>query len=215
MTDISVKFPGGGPYMGVDPPVVPAGKVVFPAHLQCVTNTTTVTVTAARYYIVPWFFTGRQTFAGALFKQGGTGDSGKKAKIAFFNASSSGIGTLAKSFGEYTLDASATTKQLASAWTPARGWYWGMFVCDGAGVFTGMTSVRQVSGVGYAVNIPGVSHLGQVIADMALAENVGSLYIGDYVAGTYANFPESTGLAPTNSISGQTGASFPAFAPYT
>lgn len=207
----------GGPYFGADPPPLAAGKTHFPAHLQAVTNTSTVTVSAARYYIAPWFFTGRQNYAGALFKQGGTSDSGKKAKIAFFDAVPSGIGSLLKSFGEYTLDGSATTKQMASAWTPRRGWAWGMFVCDGAGVFDGMTAARPLSGVGMAAHAQAAAMVGAVVANAFIAENGGGAYCGDYVAGTYANFPEATGLAPTSSINGTTSnaVQFPAFGLYT
>ncbi len=208
----------GGPYMGIDPPGLVAGKTHWPAHLQPVTNTSTITVTAARYYIAPFFFTGRQAYAGALFKQGGTGDNGKKVKIAFYNSTAGGaIGTLAKSFGEYTCDASATTKQMASAWTPPRGWYWGEFVCDGAGAFDGMTPNRNISAVGVVTSYPASNMLGSFVANALVAENVGAHYCGDYVGGTYANFPEATSLAPTASINTASGNQvvFPAFGLYT
>lgn len=218
MTDISAKYPGAGPYMGIDPPGLLSGKTHFPAHLQPVSNTSQVTVTAARYYIAPWFFSGRQTYAGALFKQGGTGDNGKKVKIAFFNQTAAGlIGTLAKSFGEYTCDANATIKQMASAWTPPRAWHWGMFVCDGAGVFDGMTADRALSGVGHVPHSPTANMIGAIVANAFISENGGGPYHGDYVAGTYANFPEATGLAPTASIIGLTTNQvvFPAFGLYS
>jgi hypothetical protein len=205
-----------GPVLGVDPPGIPAGKVMFPPHMNAVTNTSTLTVTAARYYIAPFWFSGRQTFSGALFKQGGTADNGKKVKIALYNTSASGaIGTLAKSFGEYTCDASATTKQMASAYTPDRGWKWGEFVCDGAGVFEGMTPVRYVSSVGGTLVNPIQAFMGSIIANAFLAENTYFQHCGDYVAGTYANFPEATSLAPTNTISSGSTQLFPAFGFYT
>ncbi len=206
----------GGPAFGADPPGLRAGVAVYPPHCNAVTNTSTVTVTAGRYYIAPFWFNGRTTFSGALFHQGGTGDSGKKVKIAFFYPTAAGpIGALAKSFGEYTLDGSATTKQMASSWRPPRGWYWGEFVCDGGGVFNGMRSEAYVSGVGGGSVNPLAQLLGAIVANALLAENTRNQYIGDYVAGTYANFPEATSLAPTASISASTAASFPAFGLYT
>lgn len=206
----------GGPAFGADPPGLRAGVAYYPLHCNAVTNTSTVTVTAARYYIAPFWFNGRTTFSGALFHQGSTGDSGKKVKIAFFNSTAAGpIGALAKSFGEYTLDGSATTKQMASAWRPNRGFYWGEFVCDGAGVFNGMRSDAYVSGVGGGMPNPLAQAMGAIIANALLAENTRNQYIGDYVGGTYANFPEATSLAPTNSINSSTAASFPAFGLYT
>lgn len=203
-----------GPCGGIDPPVMAAGKVLFPPHLQMMNNTTSMTTTAARYYMAPWFFTGRQVLAGALFRQAGVGDSGKKIKIALYNAGTSGIGTLAKSFGEYTLDASATTKQLASAYTPPRGWYWGELVCDGAANLIGMSGTRTSAVASGPVS--GISgQFGGIIADASMAENVPEMWAGDYVAGTYANFPEATSLVPTGSLKSYRPDVFPAFGFYS
>lgn len=206
----------GGPMNGVDPPGLGAGMIIFPPNLMPVTNTTTLTATAARYYIAPFWFNGRQAIAGATFSNSGTGDNGKKVKIALYNATNSGPGSLAKSFGEITLNGSALIRQLASAYVPPRGWYWGEFVCDGAGAFHGMAAVRIVSSLGSSdVGEPYGPLLGMDTTTFGLAENTGARNIGSYVGGTYANFPEATSLVPATSVQGGTGNLFPAFGFYT
>lgn len=212
-------FTKSGPYAGLLPPRILAGKMRLPPH--CFYQNATKALTSSRYYATPYPVPEATTFAGAKFYNSGTTDSGSKVKVAAYaEAAGGGLGALAKSFGEATLGATAAINTLASSWAASPGMYW-LVLTANAGVTLGsMESVARVTNVGFF--IPNQLALLNSLfpADVfGVADQFGG-YIGDYVDGTYANFPESTGLALAHSVNNiatttSGGGAFPAIALYT
>lgn len=196
-----VALNNNGIFGGLGPPRLLSGKMILPPHLMRDTNAGMIT-TGARYYIVPFPVAKPTTFSGAKFFNSGAGDNGDKVKIAAYSESSSGgPGLLAKDFGEATLTAAAAIRTLASSWNAAPGMYYLELVSDNAVGLWAMSPMHQVTAVGYT----GVNAQANLLGGFA-SELLGSgaqprsTYGGDYVDGTYANFPEATSLTPTNSI---------------
>lgn len=212
-TIVTCNSSQNGAYLGVPPPIIPTGRYILPPYLKSHGNLATTSV-ASRYYIAPFFVPRTTIFAGVKFWNSSTGDSGKKVKVAFYNESASGgPGTLAKDFGELTLNNTNALRTLSSSWTAAGArWYYGMLTTDSAVGFYGMAPC--VTSNYHAA--PGLAYLG-LTADL-VARGVGQEFHGDYVDGTYANFPESTGLAAAQSIAQESTVSnayFPQFGLYT
>lgn len=215
-----VAFPGGS-YFGITPPILMAGKIRMPPHLPIFDILGSVTLTAARYYFYAVYVDRPTTFAGAKFYNFGAGDNGKKVKVAIYNElSTGGPGTLAKDFGESTLTGAAAIRTLASSWSAQPGWYYMALTSDTAPVLSPMSAFNYVTTVGWSPPANPAGMLGAFHANLLAASGI-QAYAGDYVAGTYANFPEATALVPTTSLysaaaySATTGQVFPFFALYT
>jgi hypothetical protein len=190
---------GGGSYFGVRPPRPMAGMGVRLAHLQ--RAFIAFTTTASRYYSAPIYLYAGTVFAGAEFENGGSGDNGEKVKVAVYEeATGGGLGALAKNFGEATLTGAVAVRQIASAWTvPRTGWYYIVSTTDAAlSIFAAIPMVTAVGPSPYAATmLPCFEEIGDTEA---------TAIVGYYVAGTYANFPEATGLTLTNNLAaGATG----------
>lgn len=207
-----------GSYAGVAPPILMPGKILLPPHMRF-GNGETMTTTAGRYYVVPFFVARTTTFAGVKFRNSGAGDIGDLVKIAFYGeAAAGGPGALAKDFGISTLGGAAAINTLVSAWTAVGpAWYYGVIVSNNTCDLNVMFPGAYYSSAGLLPLVPEATRLGAFATDLFAA--LGSTtYQGDYVAGTYANFPEATALAPTNSLLGavtlaSTGF-IPGFGPY-
>lgn len=193
-------FTTSGPYAGLPVPKIQAGKVRLPPH--CTYNTSTLTVTANRYYAVPFPIAEATTFAGVKFYNSGTGDSGSKVKIAaYFQGAAGGLGTLAKNFGEATLGSAAAINTLVSSWAASPGMYF-LVLAANAGVALGtMESMPRSTTVGY-VTANVLAMMNSFFPSDVMGSANSGAYIGDYVGGTYANFPEAAGLTLTNSLAG-------------
>jgi len=191
-----------GQFNGTKAFIAMAGKYFWPNHLRPVASGTTAAMTAARYVYVPFVVEHATTFAGAWCKNSGTGDSGKKIKIAaFYEKDTGGPGALAKNFGEVTLGATSALQNFASSWAAAPGRYYLGIVSDTAPTMYLMAAADSYTSAGFApVNVAANSMgiLAQVFTTTAL-HNIQAHH--DYVAGTYANFPEATAVAPTASES--------------
>jgi hypothetical protein len=194
----------GGPLDGVTPPPIMSGKFVLPdGYFRGENNT--VTLTAARYYYALKYISRIETFSGVKFHDSGTGNNGKKVKIAAFSISSltGALSAVAKNFGEVTLDATAGIETLASSWTPTYiGWHVLALTSNSNPVIYSMARGARNSEVGQQPVDVYDSRLGTFATDFFSAiTSVNRLYNhGDYAAGTYPNFPEATPLAPTASI---------------
>lgn len=219
MADLATKFGlaqavTGGIMGGVKPPLIMPGEVMLPPH--CLTTSSAVTMTASRIYYIAFRIEHIHAFAGAKTFNTGTGDNGKKVKIAIYSqAATGGPGDLLKDFGEITLTSAAAIRTLASSWTPTEeGWVYGAICSDTDPAMLSMGSTAVASGAG-ALQSPGIA--------MSLsgfpAEVFTTLYgtadamIGKYAAGTYASFPAASAVAPTNSLYGRE-AFMPAFGFY-
>lgn len=180
-----------------------AGKYLTPPHLVKEVQANSLSTTGARYYFVPFIVEQPITFAGAWCYNQGVGDNGDKAKIAAFNeASGGGPGTLAKSFGEITFTGASALRNFASSWSATPGKYYLAFVTDNVVAMQCMGQYVNFSAAGQALpNVAGntLGELGGVTLDTTPA---GASPNADYVAGTYANFPEATALTPTASAVG-------------
>ncbi len=198
MANVATKFGlSSGGILGVPSAPLISGKNLFPPHLSL--NGGTFAVTADTYYCYPIYIDKIQSFSGTRCTNSGTGDSGKKIKIALYNDD----GTLAKNFGEATLTGSSAVLSFASSWTPTRvGWYELRIVSDSAPTLYTMGNVTQVSSAGY-FGLPVMNSLFGLIASSWNANYNQYGYAGDSVAGTYANFPESTALTATASFDGR------------
>ena len=215
MSDIAGKFglSSSGPFGGRPAPIVMSGKILSPPHMK-ISGTGTVSVTAARYYITPFIVGRATTFAGVKFANIGAADNGKKVKIAFYNeAAAGGPGTLAKDFGEATLTGASAVRTLASSWSAAAGLYYGILAPESACDLAAMTPLLAITAAGYPPFNDQANML-HSFATEAFASNIQTANVGDYVAGTYANFPEATALTPTNTILTNAGSTFPTFGPY-
>jgi hypothetical protein len=205
----------GGSYFGVQPPKILAGKLLWPPHLSF-NGVAALSITASRYYVAPFHISRPMTFAGVKFKQNGN-LSGQKIKIAFYNeAAAGGPGTLAKNFGEATLGGATAINTVTSSWgvtTP--GWYYGELAGDSASSLFAMANQIQASDVGYAQNPPSSNFLSPFATEgLAATVTQKQAYVGDYVGGTYANFPEATSLTPATSIFTEASFNFPGFCLY-
>jgi len=207
----------GGPLNGVLPPPLIAGKFVLPNGYIIGPNLT-VTLTAARYYYALKYIPRIETYAGMKFRDSGAGNNGKKVKGAIFslNPTTGALSGVAKSFGEVTLDATAGIETMASAWTPAAiGWYVLAIVSDSNPVLHSMARGARESDVGQQPVDVYDSNLGAFASEfLGNVTSASRQYNhGDYKDGTYANFPEASPLAPTNSICGAA-STFPLFGLY-
>lgn len=203
-----------GSFGGIKPPILKSGRYIAPHYLF--PSAYAVTTTAARYYMAAIYISYPTTFAGAWCHNSGAGDNGDKVKIAVYNvAAAGGPGTLAKSFGEVTLTGASAVRNFASSWTASAGWYYIELVTDNTVALYAMTGLVYASDVGY----PFMNNLAFQIGSLA-TPTTGSAFAtptGDYVGGTYANFPEATSLTPTATIIDypNNSTSFPAFGLYT
>lgn len=196
-----VALANTGQFGGVRGIIKPSGKYFIPPHLLPLGDSTTTTATTgARYYIVPWYFDRPTTLAGSWCYNGGVGDNGDKAKMALYSESASGgPGTLAKNFGEITFTGASALRTFASSVSIGPGMYYLEFVTDNAVTMCVMSACQYQSGAG--------TFMPNVLANMngsygVTLDSVGTRSIpsGDYVAGTYANFPEATSLTPTATL---------------
>ncbi len=198
-----------GTFDGVPSPLQFTGTYLRPPHLN--SSSDTLTLTASKYYYAPIYLSAGNSFAGASFYNSNSAANGKNVKIAiYFQAATGGLGTLAKSFGSITLDGTSVLRQLASSWTvPVTGWY-----------FLALTSDSNPALFGAApggITAAGASPLSaRLPSDLNATAGAFLMTAGYSVAGTYANFPESTGLAPTSVlvIAASTGTAIPDFGLY-
>lgn len=212
MVTIPNQGGGAGQFSGLKSFKPMAGKYFQPPHLLPRETAATMSTTGARYYIVPFIVEHAVTYAGAWCYNGGAGDNGDKAKIAIYNeAANGGPGTLAKSFGEITFTGAAAIRNFASSWSATPGKYYLEFVTDNAVTMYVMTALHQESAAGFA--LPNVASLtmGQ-LGSITLGTPSAAMPTGDYVGGTYANFPEATSLTPATTLFGST---IPQFGLYT
>lgn len=197
-TNASLLFSTGGQFNGQKTFRPMAGKYFWPSHLRLVDSITTNTMTAARYYYVPFIVEHPVTYAGAWCYNSGAADNGKKIKIAAFNESASGgPGSLAKSFGEVTLTGASALRNFASSWSPNPGRYYLAIVSDTAPSMYLMAAGDSESTAGlWGPNVASntMGFLANVPVSTSLLNLQGHY---DYVGGTYANFPEATAITPT------------------
>lgn len=201
---------GSGILNGVPRLKALAATAIRPQNLG--PSTGTITATASQYYYAPIYLVAGDVFTGAWCYNQSAGDTGKKIKIALWlEASGGGLGARAKDFGEVTLTAAAASRLFASSYTVTiTGWHFLGITSDSNPVFYGavpggVTAAGSFPSV--AVNLP-TSH--------TASPGTASITSGYTVAGTYANFPEATGLAPTSAIiiAMATGTSIPDFGLY-
>ena len=216
MAEVGNKFglgAGGGLFYGTRSPKKASGRYYIPPHMLIEASTTTRTTTAARYYITPFYVEQPTTFAGAWTINSGVGDNGDKVKIAAYSeATAGGPGTLAKSFGEVTLTGASAIRTFASSWSANSGWYYLVMVTDNTADFYCMCPIAALTAVGNFTPNQAINSVGVVGTPNVGSTFSGNVPAGDYVAGTYANFPEATSLTPTNTVYG-TGV-FPLFGLY-
>jgi hypothetical protein len=208
-----VAIANNGQLLGVRGPTKKTGRYFWPAHLSLGGTGYALTVTASRYYIVPFYVDKPTTFAGAWTQNTSAGDTGFKIKIAAYSeAAAGGPGAIAKDFGEVTLTAAAALRNFASSWTAPAGWYWLELTSDSA--TTLYAYLASVTSAGNWTPQPS-DQIGTL--DAPVVGGLGVLTpIGDYVGGTYANFPEATSLTPTNTIrANNASGTFPVFGLYT
>lgn len=216
-TNASTVFAGGGSLLGVRPPPLITGKFILPDGYRRGHNTT-VTLTASRYYYAYQYIDRLETFSGVKFKDSGVGNNTKKVKIAAFtiDQTTGALGSLAKNFGEVTLDAVAGIETMASSWTPTYiGWHILALTSDSNPVICAMARSWTETTAGMMPPDIHDFRLGafptEFFAETATTNPRPNN--GDYKDGTYANFPEATGLAPTASIVGVAN-TFPMFGLY-
>lgn len=207
----------GGSLYGVKPPPLMSGKLILPDGYRRGHNVT-LTLTAARYYYAYHHVDRLETFSGVKFKDSGTGNNGKKVKIAAFtiDEETGAISTLAKDFGEVTLDGTAGIETMASPWTPSYiGWHILALVSDSNPVICTMARPWIETNAGLISHDHHDQKLGTFTADFFAETATASPRAnhGEAKDGTYANFPEATGLAPTFSIVGVSN-TFPMFGLY-
>lgn len=204
MAEVGNKFglgAGGGQFGGYQSYKKASGRYYMPPHMFIETSGTTMNSTAARYYIVPFIVEAPTTFAGAWTYNGGAADNGDKVKIAAYSEATSGNpGALAKNFGEVTLTGASAVRTFASSWTANPGRYFLEMVTDNAVNFFCMSPYMYSTAVGMTNVNMAMQTMGTVGAPTVGAAFISNMAAADYVAGTYANFPESTSLAPTNTI---------------
>ena len=213
MAEIGAKFGlgGSGGIMNGAPRLITlASTAIRPPNLA--PSTGTITMTASQYYYAPIYLVAGDVFTGAWCYNQSAGDSGKKVKIAlWFQATAGGLGTTAKNFGEVTLTGAAASRLFASSYTvTVTGWYFLGITSDSNPVFYGATP----GGVTAAGPAPTMALC--LPTSATASPGTASITSGYTVAGTYANFPESTGLAPTSAIiiAMATGTSIPDFGLY-
>lgn len=203
----------GGMFGGIRAPAKIAGKYFTPPHLTPSLTSASFSTTAARYYFVPFYIDRPTTFAGAWFFNGGTGDNTKNGKIAAYaEAAAGGPGALAKSFGAAGITATAALRTLASSWAATPGWYYLAFVNDSAATMYAMAPSGIQTNVGL-IGTPLAMQLGRFSYAGPSAAITNGGPAADYVAGTYANFPEATALTPTATADDSVGV--PLFGLYT
>mgnify|MGYP003478330757 CR=1 FL=1 len=206
MAEVGNKFglgAGGGQFGGYPSFRKMAGRYFYPPHLVPTESATTMNTTGARYYIVPFVVESLTTFAGAWCYNSGVGDNGDKVKIAAYNeATGGGPGTLAKSFGEVTLTGASAVRNFASSWSASPGKYYLELVTDNAvGMFC-MCAVDQATSAGFFMPNMAANTMGFLAAPPNSSARSSLVPAGDYVGGTYANFPESTSLTPVTTVAG-------------
>lgn len=204
----------GGQFLGVRAPIKMAARYFMPPNMTPNASSDTVATTAARYYVVPFFLERPTTFAGAWCYNGGAGDNGDKVKIAAYNESSAGgPGTLAKSFGEVTLTGAAAVRTFASSWSASPGWYYLEIVTDNSVTMYVMSVTGNNTAAGIWTPPAAGNLIGMSTPNMGATVQSNVHGGGEYVAGTYSNFPEATSLTPTNTLFGN--GQIPYFGLYT
>lgn len=215
MADVGAKFglSRGGMFKGAQSPIKLPSRYFWPAHLTPDLSANTMSTTGARYYVAPFYFERPTAIAGAWCYNSGAGDNGDKVKIAAYSESASGgPGDRAKDFGEVTLTGASAVRTFASSWSAPAGWHYLELVTDNAVSVYAMTAVAPLSAVG--TGYPNVeANLLGVSTPTVAAAFTGSIPTGEYVGGTYANFPEATSLTPATTLFGNAG--FPLFGLYT
>lgn len=218
MAEVGNKFglgAGGGLFYGAQSPKKATGRYFIPPHMVILPSGQTVTTTAARYYIAPFYVEQVTTFAGAWTINSGVGDNGDKVKIAAYSeATAGGPGALAKSFGEVTLSGASAARTFASSWSANPGWYYLEMVTDNAADFYTMSTIIQVTSVGAILPNAASTSLGIIGAPTVSSTATANYSTGDYVGGTYANFPEATSLTPATTLF-ETSPRLPLFGLYT
>lgn len=195
-----VALANTGQFGGVRGIIKPSGKYFIPPHLTYIPSGTTAATTGALYYSVPWYFDRPTTLAGSWCYNSGVGDNGDKAKMALYaEAAAGGPGTLIKNFGEITFTGAAALRTFAASVSISPGMYYLTYVTDNAVTNYQMTAYDYQSAA--AAALPNV--LANMNGSYGVTPNTAgprSIATCDTVAGTYANFPESTALALNTSL---------------
>lgn len=202
-----------GLFSGAPGPIKQASRYFWP-HQCFPVRTTALTTTAGRYYIIPFYLDRAKTFVGAWCFNSGAGDNGETIKIAIYNESTSGgPGTLAKNFGEVTLTAASAVRNFASSWSATPGMYYLELVANSALALYSMGTMDMQTDVGQI--LPSAANVMGVTTPLAVSAVDYQIPVGEFVAGTYANFPEATSLTPTTTIMNDDGGTFPFMGLYT
>lgn len=186
-----------GPYFGFRPPKLITGCYYPPAGFS--QSNTGLATTATRCYYVPFPIFEAHTFTAASIFNTLTSDTGKKFRIMIFNddAASGGPGTLAKDFGEITLDNTAAVRTLTSSWSAAPGMYWAAVWGDSSATIASMIPWSAATAVGFSIGYA-VDHA--IGTFSATGFNSSSIYgVSVYVDTTYGAAPASA-VAPNNTL---------------
>lgn len=204
-----VAVANSGQFLGAKGFKMMPGKYYRPPHLVQVNTPSTMNTTGARYYTVPFIIEQPTALAGAWCYNGGAADSGDKFKMALFSeAAAGGPGTMVKSFGEGTFTGAAALNSLTSSFSAAPGRYYLEFVTDNAVTMLCMSAMVRLSDAGYVTPSTAMNTMGAFTITAGSTE-AASQAVGDYVGGTYGNFPEATSLTLTTSLFGAS--AFPLF----
>lgn len=212
MADIRTKysFGAGGLFNGAKSPIKQSGKFYWPPHTRPLNSGNNMTTTAARVYFTFFPIDRITSFSGAYCANSGTGDSGDKFKIALYNESASGgPGTLYKDFGEGTFTGAAVINSLSSSVSNVPpGDYYLAFVTNNTVAMNVVSAVWVASNAGY-ITFPTLPNLLGTFTPALTTDIENPVVSGDYVGGTYANFPDAPALTPNTTIGGEN--SFPYF----
>jgi hypothetical protein len=202
---------GGGPFNGVNPPILPAASMyIMPQGWQVAVDQHAITTD--RYYYYPFYLVEGQKIAGAAIHQYNTATANfKMALLSFTTTDGGALASVEKDFGSGSTGGTAGVKQLASAYTVSgTGWRVLAMVSDGT------PSLYEMYPTGYQFSVAGYSSynpmnmLGRF--DWGAATVKASIGAGWVVDGTYANFPEASPLAPDET---NANVIYPAVALYT
>jgi len=175
---------------GVPPVKFRSGDLIVPQHLML--SFYPYTYTASLYVEVPIYIERVETFSGVKFHNSTTSNRGAKVKAAIYGETDAGGRSLAKNFGEVTLDATAALRTLASPWTPDKpGWYFLRSVADGAVNVYGMAASSRIanSPENWVGAFPPISFKFPR-RETSLVGAPYNTFCGYSCAGAYGDFPE-------------------------
>ena len=186
---------GSGLFANQNPPHYFTGALYLPVGYAPNTSNS-ITTTINRCYYFPMPIWEAHTFQGAVIANTSAGDNGEKCRIMVFNDDgTTGPGTLAKDFGEITLDATAATRTLSSSWAATPGTYWLAAWFNSASDWSTMTANAVSTGVGGF----GGPFIGSYIGILGGSPVPGVLMEAHYVDTAYGAAPASA-VAPTATI---------------